>query len=211
MKNIFTRTIAAVSVLTMSGIASAELVSVDFNDFDADIMITDQIDGVTIGLLGAPEGQGPRTVNLTNPAYAPASGIALRPSGDMNGDRTANGGPWYDIVFEFDAPTDYFSILSLDSDEPVSATAFSGADIVDTISFRAGTNYQVWSLELGEVGGATFDRVVIDIVTVGNGYEPGPEFFDNMVFNRSVVPTPGAFTLLATSGLIAMRRKRFEG
>lgn len=206
MKTILTRAIAATAILAMTGVASADPVTYDFNDFEVGVALTDQIEGVTFSLVGATE--GPRTRKISNKRYKGADGIALRPSNVMKG---GLGGPFFDIAIEFDTPTDFFSILALDSDEPVNATAFLDGEIVDFIGFRGGTNFQVYELELGEIGGSSlFDRVVIDIVTKGNKYEPGPELFDNLTFNRNVVPTPGAFTLLATSGVIAMRRRRIE-
>jgi len=212
MKTLNTGGIAASMVLAGAGFANAELVTVDFDSFDAGIAISDQIAGVTIGFVDGPEGEGPRTMALPDLDYGAASGIALRPSPSVvETPGTLGVGPWYDLVFEFDEPTDYFSILAVDAEEPVSARAYLGADLVDSIGFRNGTNFQVWSLELGELGGAVvFDRVVVDIVTTGDAWLPGPEVFDNLTFTRGTVPTPGAVTLLATSGLLALRRRRIE-
>jgi|GEM_PF-6795116 len=209
MTNIFSKAIAASVILAGAGMANAELVTYDFDSFAPGTSVTDQIDGVTIGLLGAPAGEGPRAMRISDTSYEPAGGMALRPSTFATG---LSQGPWFDLVFEFDEPTDYFSILALDAEEPVSARAYLGQTLVDLIGFRSGTNYQVWNLELGEVGGSReFDRVVVDIVTTGQGWLPGPEIFDNLQFSRSAVPTPGAMTLLATGGILAMRRRRIEG
>lgn len=212
MKTLNTKGIAASMVLAGAGFANAELVTVNFDSFGAGVAITDQIDGVTVGLLGAPAGSGPKTLQLPNYDYSPASGIAIRPSTSaVTVAGTLGAGPWYDIVFEFDEPTDYFSLLALDANEPVTARAYLGEDLVDAIGFRGGTNFQVWNLELGELGGPiVFDRVVIDIVETGPTWQPGPEIFDNLRFSRSSVQTPGAVTLLATSGLLALRRRRVE-
>ncbi|MCB9838895.1 MAG: hypothetical protein H6813_06110 [Phycisphaeraceae bacterium] len=212
-KTLLTGGIAASMLLAGAGAAQAELVTIDFDSFDAGVSITDQIAGVHVGLINAPEGEGPRTMALPNYDYSPASGIALRPSYTVNTTpNTLGAGPWRDLSFTFDEPTDYFSILALDADEPVNARAYLGGDLVDSISFRAGSNFQVYKLELGGIGGeVVFDHVVVDLVTTGQGTEPGPEIFDNLQFTRSSVPTPGALTLLCTSGLLAMRRRRCEG
>ena len=205
MTNIFAKTVSFAVVVGISSAAGAELILIDFNDFGSGVVITDQIEGVTISLLGAGEGAGPRTVGISNIINEPATDIAIRAG---NPTSAKSDGPWHDIVFEFAEPTDYFSILSLDSDEPVSAIAFLGTDIVDVVSFRGGFNHQVWNLELGEIGGLIFDRVVIDVVNTGRNIQSNPGLFDNLMFNFSPVPTPGAFTLMATSGLIAMGRRR---
>lgn len=207
MKNLSTKAAMAVTLLALSGAANADIVRYNFNDIEAGATVTDQFAGVTIGLVGAPEGEGPRAMIISDTSYGLAGGIALRPSTHPTG---LSIGPWFDLEFTFDQPTDFFTILALDAEEPVSATAYMGNEIVDLIGFRGGSNYQVWELDLGAIGGPVFDRVVIDIVTTGDTWRPGPEIFDNLKFNSIAAPTPGAVTLLATSGLLAMRRRRIE-
>jgi len=208
MKNIFTKTIAASAVLASAGLANAELVRIDFNELTPGVTVKDQYAGVQIRLLGAGLDAGPVTRAISDSDYLGANGIAIRPSPELevNGD-----GPWYDLHFIFDDPTEFFSILALDAEEPVSATAYLGKEKVAVMGYRGGSNYQVWDLTFGEVGGdMLFDRVIVDLVNGGDGWSPGPEIFDNLRFTRNAVPTPGAVTLLASSGLLAMRRRRIE-
>lgn len=208
MNNIITKTIAASAVLAGAGLANAELVHIDFNDLEPGVMVTDQYEGVRISLLGGEPGEGPVTRTIPADTYIGAGGIAIRPS-TVPG--TTGDGPWSDLHFIFDEPTEYFSLLALDAEEPVSATAWLGDEKVAVMGYRGGTNFQVWDLTFGEVGGdMAFDRVIVDLVNDGDGWSPGPEIFDNLRFTRSAVPTPGAVTLLASSGVLAMRRRRIE-
>ncbi len=209
MKTIFTKAIAASVVLAGSGIANAELVHIDFNDLEPGVMVTDQYEGVRISLLGAAPGDGPVTRTIPSGTYAGADGIALRPSTEPG---TTGDGPWSDLHFIFDEPTEFFSLLALDAEEPVSATAWLGDEKVATMGYRGGSNFQVWDLTFGAVGGdMAFDRVIVDLVNDGDSWHPGPEIFDNLRFTRTAsVPTPGAVTLLASSGVLAMRRRRIE-
>ena len=207
--------IAATASLTLSGVANASIVYLDFEDAVDGESITDQYNGLTFGLIGA--GEGPKAHTITKKKllnkYGDAGGTTFRPS---NSDKGTFKGPWFDIEIGFDAATDWFSILALDADEPVSAYAYLGTELVDSISFRGGTNFQVRNLVLGELGGPVFDRVVLDIRDKGKGMKPGPEIFDNLRYNLldvesargEVIPTPGALTLLAMGGLLSTRRRR---
>ncbi|GBC62973.1 hypothetical protein DENIS_3959 [Desulfonema ishimotonii] len=193
-------------VLGIVNLAGAGLVEIDFDDLTAGTIVTDQYSdqGVTFSLTGTSIA-GPKTVRVSSSTYAPASGIALRPSED--------GRTFYDIEMSFSTEIDYFSILSLDSDEPITATAYLGDDVVDSVSFAAGGNTEVYELALGEVYGRTlFDRVILDVVAgpgPGSGYAGGPEYFDNLEYNPT--PEPGTVFLLGL-GLIGLvsQRKRFR-
>lgn len=236
MKKILTRAITASTLFALAGAARADIVYLDFENAADGETITDQYAGLTFGLVGADE--GPKAHLITKKKlqnkYGDAGGMTIRPS---NSNKGTFKGPWYDIEIGFETPTDFFSIRALDADEPVSAFAYLGETLVDSISFKGGKNFQVRMLELGEIGGSLFDRVVLDIREKGGGKKPGPEIFDNLSFNNRAsmldpfpdpdpdpdplppvvpetprvdmeVPTPGAVALLAPGGVFALRRKR---
>lgn len=213
------RALAATLGLSLTGAAGASIVTLDFEDAVDGESVTDQYEGITFGLLGATEGPtGPMAHTLTRKKllnkYGDAGGTTIRPS---NSDKGTFKGPWFDIEIGFETATDYFSIFALDADEPVSAYAYLGTELVDSVSFRGGKNFQVWHIELGELGGPVFDRVVLDIRDKGMGMKPGPEIFDNLSYNvfdvgavrgAPGIPSPGAASLLAMGGLLGARRRR---
>ena len=184
------------------GSAQAEIVDIDFNELSLGIVLTDQYEdqGVVFGLVGNAGGLlGPMTVEFPDIDFSPAGGIMLAPTDD----NTTNDN-WSDIELTFaDGGVDWFSMLALDSDEPVSAFAYRGNQLIDSITFSGGGNHQVWDLQLGSVGGPMFDRVVIDLVTTGN---VGPEVYDNLSFNR--IPAPGALAMVPIGLCVLGRRKR---
>ena len=96
MTNIFAKTVSFAAVVGISGVAGAELIFIDFNDFGSGVVITDQIEGVTISLLGAGDGAGPRTVGISNIINEPANDIAIRAG---NPTSVEPEGPWHDILF----------------------------------------------------------------------------------------------------------------
>jgi hypothetical protein len=213
------RALAASLGLSLTGSAGAGIVTLDFEDAVDGESVTDRYEGLTFGLIGAAE--GPKAHTLTRKKllnkYGNAGGTTIRPS---NSDQGTFKGPWFDIEIGFETATDYFSIFALDADEPVSAYAYLGTELVDSVSFRGGRNFQVWHIELGGLGGPVFDRVVLDIRDKGNGMKPGPEIFDNLSYNalgvESVrgapgIPAPGAAPLLAMGGLLGARRRRRTG
>ena len=149
-----------------------------------------------VGGIGAPA--GPITVEFPNNDYTPAGGIMIAPTDD-----NTNNLNWYDMELTFAGGIDWFSMLALDADEAVTARAYMGGTLVDTISFEGGGNLEVFDMELGGIGGAMFDRVVIDLDTVGN---VGPEIYDNLRFNR--IPAPGTLVLgTLCMGLFSRRRR----
>ncbi|MCB9838894.1 MAG: hypothetical protein H6813_06105 [Phycisphaeraceae bacterium] len=224
MNRAATTAVIAGALLGLGRPASAGLVHLDFENASNGEMITDQYEGLRFGLVGAGDGVGPTAHSLTKKKlikkYGMAGAITLRPSSENRG---TFKGPWYDIEIAFDAPTDFFTMLAMDADEPVRALAYLGEELVDSIGFRGGSNYQLRDLTLGEIGGAVFDRVVIDIREKGGGMHPGPELFDNLTYNlidtlpgtetertsRAIeTPAPGALLVLGAGALPAMRRRR---
>lgn len=203
--------IASASIALTSAMASAEIVSIDFDSLTPGSAVTDQYEGVTFSLLGDATVAGPIAVTTSRPAYAPAGAIVLRPGVPTD----AQDGPWYDIELTFADAVDWFSMLALDADEAVSATAYAGSVVVDSIAYAPGSNYQVRDLQLGTIGGRAFDRVVIDLVNTGPGWAPGPELYDMLSFNTAdappiarSVPTPGSAAMMILGGLMLYRRKR---
>ena len=231
MNKALSRAITASTLLALAGAARADIVYIDFEDAADGETITDQYDGLYFGLIGTDD--GPKAHHVTKKKlqnkYGDAGGMTIRPS---NSNKGTFKGPWFDIEIGFETPTDFFSIRALDADEPVSAYAYLGETLVDSISFKGGSNFQVRMLELGELGGSLFDRVVLDIREKGGGMKPGPEIFDNLSFNnrgsvldpfpdpdpmppvvetprqQEEVPAPGALALLAPGGAFALRRRR---
>jgi len=236
MNKLFSRAITASTLLAIAGSARADIVYVDFEDAADGESITDQYAGLHFGLVGG-EG-GPKAHQITKKKllkkYVDSGAITIRPS---NSNRGTFKGPWFDIEIGFEEATDYFSIRALDADEAVSAYAYLGETLVDSISFKGGSNFQIRMLELGVLGGALFDRVVLDIREKGGGMKPGPEIFDNLSYNRIMpvvipeppmdpptvppidpelprgepeppVPSPGAGALLGLGGVLGLRRRR---
>ncbi len=199
----------AMFLLGMAGFANAALISIDFNDLSVGDVVTDQYAslGVSFSLLDTPAGyvDGPVAVSINSSTYPPADGIAL-----VAGDDSRDA--FYDIELSFSQAIDYFSMLSLDSDEPLYVRGYSGSTLMQEKYYPPGSNTQVWNLELGGIGsGLEFDRIVLDVVAgvEGQGYAGGPEFFDNLTYNP--VPEPATLFLFG-SGLLGfaarIRRKK---
>jgi hypothetical protein len=165
-------------------IVNAEMLSIDFNELTETDVLTDQYldKGVTFKLLDTPDGyiQGPAIIPIDSSSYPGASGMGLWPH-----DRNFENDFHFDIEILFSKPINYFSILSLDSDEPVTVRGFLNNSEIASKYYSSGSNLQVWNVELGNIDGEQlFDRIVIDVVrgelTCCAG---GPEFFDNLKFN----------------------------
>lgn len=184
--------------------AEADLVEIDFDDRTPGEVVTNQYAslGVTIATLNSPPelGGGASVVDGDPVAYPGSSGKALFPCLD---------GLCYDIELNFSDPIDYFSILSLDSDEPLTVRGFFEGQEVQSEFFPSGSDLQVHMVELGGIGGATrLDRVVIDLVlgTV-NTTAAGPELYSNLRYN--VVPEPTTMVIWtgAAFGFLMNRRR----
>ena len=199
---------ASATLVTATFAASADagsLVNIDFNGLSRGTVVTNQFAdlGVTFSLLDSSRGDGPIDETLSN-VYAPASGIAIVPS-------ESRTDPFSDIELSFAQSIDFFSILSLDSDEPLSVHGYLNDVLVQTLSRPAGRDRQVNEIILGEIGGSQrFDRVVVDVREGREGsHFGGPELFDNLAYNT--VPEPstllGMGTLALASGTL-LRRKR---
>lgn len=197
-------------MLVTCSLVSANIVEIDFNGLTAGEVVTSQYasEGVTFSLLGTPVGygvDGPVAASISSTTYPSASGIALTPGNNASD-------PFYDVELLFSTSIDYFSLLSLDSDEALNIFAFQGSTQVQMQSYPAGTDTQVWNLELGGIGGGVlFDRVVLDVVEGAAGtMAGGPEYFDNLKFNSSEVPEPATFMLFgaALAGLLGTRGRR---
>ncbi len=189
-------------VLGFAGLAGA--VTIDFNELPVGTQVTDQYaaQGVTFSLLDVPSGSslvGPVAVELGS-TYLPASGIAVRPSVDNS--------IFYDIVMDFSTDISYFSMLSLDSDEPITVYGYLDGVEVASVYYAPGSDKQVWEMVLD---GGRFDKVVLDLVAGPGrtGYAGGPEIFDNLEFTPT--PEPGTVILLGLGllGLVS-QRKRFK-
>jgi len=209
----YVRIVFVIFGLALSGPA-ASLTTVDFDSFAAGTIITNQFPGVSISLLGSAPIAGPRTYALEdtggNPQYIfGASGNAITPSDNVG----AMNPPFYNLQFAFSQPIDYFSLMAIDAEESVSASAYLGGTFVNSISqgnfigFNVATvfNGPVYSLELGTVGGPLlFDRVVISVQS------DGPELYDNLVFNP--IPEPEIYAMmglgLGVLGWVGRRRKQ---
>lgn len=210
MRRILVAVAALMLMAGAQGKAHSAVVEIDFEDLMAGDIVTNQYAslGVTFSLLGDSPVPGPTVIDFPDDRYlgSGATGVAITP-GDDDID------PFFDINLDFSTPIDYFSILSLDSDEPLTVSSFLGSTLVDSVTFGPGTNLEVYEVILGSIGGTDlFDSVVIDVVAGpgDSGYAGGPELFDNLVFNPvNPVPLPGTVFLLA-GGLVALaacRRK----
>jgi hypothetical protein len=203
--------IVCASATLLNGWLSAEvqamnLVNIDFNDLPLNTPLTDFYadQGVEFSLLGDAPISGPlaRTINSTN--YPLADGLGITPS--------TNFQEFFDIELNFSTAIDYFSILSLDSDEPITVTSYFQGSFVDSVSLPPGSNIQTWEVELGTIGGGqVFDRVVLDLVRgTTQDFAGGPEIFDNLVFNQRpdphAVPEPLP-NLLILLGMLGLAQK----
>lgn len=189
--------------------AHATLVSINFNDLSAGDVLTDQYSslGVDFALLDAPSGYqaGPGVIAINESTYVPAMGLAITPGDNMRD-------PFYDIELSFASSIDYFSILALDADEPVTVSGYFNEIEISSQYYAPGSDTQVWTISLGEIGsGVFFDKIIIDIVK-GNdnetGYAGGPEIFDDLEFNE--VPEPATIVLFGIGilGLLKVNRKK---
>lgn len=176
---------SAVPIVIMAcmSIARTAPITIDFDDLAEGIVVTDQYisSGVTISLVGGTSA-GPITKFVGPLTFT--DGNAVLPGSDVLG-------PLFDIVITFDQPVDYFSIIALDAEpfESFSLVAtlagvnvpaqFSSTELVGS-EFGGPTVLA----ELGEIGSAElFDSVLIDL-TNGTGIPPGPEYWDNLTFNK---------------------------
>ena len=205
MKRIFALLTAWAMVCGLSVSGNAAITSIDFDDFGPGVSITDQYTGVAFALLDIPNSYpyGPVTVDTDPGKYSGSLGRAVAP-GDDRGD------PFYDIEISFSPYIDYFSILSLDSDEPLTVRGYLNGIEVSSAYYPKGSDYQVWNVELGAVGGTHFfDTIVLDVRNNpgGHGTSGGPESFDNLSYNA--VPAPTTLLLLVSGlvGLAAIRKK----
>ena len=161
---------------------------------------------------------GPRTYALQDTSGVPqsifgASGNAITPGDNVGG----IDAPFYDFQFVFSQPIDQFSLMALDAEESVTASAFLGNTFISSVA--QGTflgnnvasvfNGPVYLLELGSIGGPQqFDRVTISLDTSG-----GPEVFDNLRFNSvAVIPEPEIYSLMVVGlgflGWVRLRKNR---
>jgi len=161
----------------------SEEIKIDFNDLNPNEVITTQFSekGIHFNLLDIPINymKGPKTITINSNLYPKADGIGITTR--ENGNVDIN----YDIEINFANDIDYFSILSLDSDEPITINAYYNDDKIESKHYRAGSDLQIWKVEIGEIGGSNrFDRIVLDLVKgSSSNTSGGPEYFDNLVFN----------------------------
>jgi hypothetical protein len=189
--------VALAALLPQVGTAT----TISFDSLAVGAVVTNQFPGVEVSLLGA-KIAGPRTYALEDTNGVPqfifgASGNAITPGDNVGGINA----PFYDFEFQFGNRIDYFSLMVLDAEEAVSASAFLGGVLVGSpsnqtfLGFNSATvfNGPVYQIELGAVGGPLqFDRVRISL-NAGDG----PELFDNLSFNSvAVVPEPSSYLLL---------------
>ena len=119
MRRILVAIAALMLIAGAQGKAHSAVVEIDFEDLTVGDVVTDQYTslGVTFSLLGPSPNPGPKVVDIDDLRYPPATGFAITPS-DQQVD------PFFDINLEFSTTIDYFSILSLDSDEPLTVRSY---------------------------------------------------------------------------------------
>jgi hypothetical protein len=149
------------------------LVHIDFDTLTEGTTLSHQFEaqGVTFGST-------PTIFRNVRGRYPGATGMNFVP-GDVRRQL------FTDVVIKFSAPINYFSIMSLDSDEPVTLKGFYQGQLVASKFYAHGSDWHVNTLEMGDVNGAQlFDEVVLDLVDGRTGsVEGGPEFYDNLKFN----------------------------
>ena len=199
--------IGCIAISTFAVPAQAgSLVNIDFDALSVGTVVTNQFEnlGVTFSLLNSPPVTGPVVTDIHDTNYAPATGLAILP-GDDGAD------PFFDIELSFAKTIDFFSMLSLDSDEPLSVQGFLDGELVQSVSFPAGTDLQVNHIQLGGIGGMQrFDRVVLNVTEgTAGGFSGGPEFYDNLSYN-TVPESSSVLSLLAfgACGIGFLLRKR---
>lgn len=197
--------------------AAAAPVSVDFDSFTRGTVVTNQIPQIAFTLLGGAPVAGPVTYALLDGPVAGtgnpvnvfgAEGMAITPSA-TTADLPSLASTYFDLSISFTQAVDYFSITVLDAEESVTAQAFLGASVVQSLSKtlvgdRTDSPFhgQVYRLDAGAIGGALlFDRIVIDLT------DGGPELYDNVVFNIATIDEPAGVIGLVL-GLIALARIR---
>jgi hypothetical protein len=149
------------------------LVRIDFDQLAAGTTLSDQFTDQGVTFTSAPT-----VAPVIAGRYAGATGMNLVP-GNV---RTQL---FTDVVMQFAAPINYFSMLALDSDELLTLKGFYQGQLVASKLYRKGHNWQVYELKLGSpTGSQLFDEVVLDLVEGRSGRsDGGPEFYDNLTFN----------------------------
>ena len=185
-------------------IVNAEMLSINFNELVENSVLTNQYldKGITFKLLNTPDDyiKGPviRPINASN--YPSASGMGL-----SSHDSNFNNDFYFDIEILFSIPINYFAILSLDSDEPLTIRGFLKNAEISSKYYPWGSDLQVWNTQLGNVDSEQlFDKIIIDVVKGGiTGAAGGPELFDNLKFNTVDICTEdntGSLDIATTQG-----------
>jgi len=161
---------------------NAEMLYIDFDDLNANDIVIDQYrpKGVTFSLLNTPWNhiKFPRAI-IPPHQYDGAKGLVITSR------QTNLSKDYYDIEIHFYDDVDYFSILSLDSDEPLFVRCYYEGSLVYIRYYRVISDRGVHNIKIGKIGGTRiFDNVEIDVVdNTITGDKGGPEFFDELIFN----------------------------
>lgn len=197
---------AQAAIGSNAGLA-ASLTSIDFDNLTSGTVVTNQYSaqGVTFSSSGSVA--GPTTIQLLAGMYQGASGMALLPQSAAPGQKS---NLFADFQISFDNAIDYFSILALDSDEPLQALGYYQGNLVDSISFTAGSDLQVNQVTLGSIGGnKKFDKIVLNLVEGNPGdVTGGPELYDNLTYHT--VPEPTMLGGLFAFGLMGLRKRKLQ-
>ena len=205
--------LGALFVAFLPMIAHGELIQIDFSSLSPGEVVTDQFDGVTFSLTGGAPIAGPLVVNPGSVQDAGSGGNLITPTDQVNPVCCVQ--PFFDIQLDFSSPIDFFSILALDAEigEAYRLSAYLGGNLV-VLPFSTSVigNFSIPTSSgpirenlLGSLGGAVFDRVLIDLTN-----NDGPEVWDDIRFNVVSVPEPGTLGLFGIGlfALIFMRRKQ---
>ncbi len=210
ISNLITRTLSVATVtvgcivgqMVKAEASFAANFSINFNDLTAGDVVTNQYASQGVSFSTSNSFGGPIAAAISSATYPGASGIALRPENALPFNSTHL---FSDIEISFAEAINYFSILSLDSDEPLTVRGFYQGNEVASLTIGAGSDLQVREFILdGMSGSYKLDKVRLDLVEgqLGNA-SGGPEFFDNLKYHT--VPEPGAVGGLLALGLMGIK------